>query len=226
VATETRAGARNPWVVIAVLNLGFFMTLLDLTIVNVAVPSIIDGIHATLDQMLWVLNAYSLVYAMLLLTSGRLGDILGPRNLFLAGTVIFVAASAGSGLAHSATQLIAARAGQGLGAALLAPQQLAYVTSLFPPERRGAASGLLGGIAGVSLVAGPTLGGFITTHFGWSWIFFINLPVGVLTVVLTFLLVPDIRPGKRHRLDLWGVLLATAGIFGIVFGLIEGQRYD
>jgi len=210
----------------AILNLGLFMTMLDMTIVNIAIPSIISGLRATLDQLLWVINGYSLVYAMLLITSGRLGDILGPRNLFLAGTLVFAAASAASGFSHSATELIAARAGQGVGAAMLAPQTLAYVAALFPPERRGSASGMTGGIAGIALVAGPTLGGFITTHFGWSWVFFLNLPISVVTVALTLLFVPDVRPGVRHRLDVPGVLLATAGIFGVVFGLIEGQRYN
>lgn len=225
-AITARATVRNPWTIMAILNLGLFMTMLDMTIVNVAIPSIISGLRATLDQLLWVINGYSLVYAMLLIMSGRLGDILGPRNLFLAGTVVFAAASAGSGLSHSATELIAARAGQGVGAAMLAPQTLAYVAALFPPERRGSASGMTGGIAGIALVAGPTLGGFITTHFGWAWVFFLNLPISVVTVALTFLFVPDVRPGVRHRLDVLGVLLATAGIFGLVFGLIEGQRYN
>src|SRR5262249_59524447 len=121
----------------AVFSLGLFMTLLDLTIVNIAIPSIIDGLKASLDQVLWVLNAYSLVYAVLLITSGRLGDVFGPRNLFAAGIVVFTVASAASGLAHDPTQLIAARAAQGLGAALIAPQGLPLMTSLWPPERRG-----------------------------------------------------------------------------------------
>ena len=225
-ATTARPAVRSPWTIMAILNLGLFMTMLDMTIVNIAIPSIISGLRATLDQLLWVINGYSLVYAMLLITSGRLGDILGPRNLFLAGTMVFAAASAGSGFSHSATELIAARAGQGVGAAMLAPQTLAYVAVLFPPERRGSASGMTGGIAGIALVAGPTLGGFITTHFGWSWVFFLNLPISAITVALTLLIVPDVRPGVRHRLDVPGVLLATAGIFGVVFGLIEGQRYN
>ena len=113
---------------------------LDLTIVNVAIPSIIDGLHASLDQILWELNAYSLVYAVLLITSGRLGDLAGPRNLFVLGVAVFTAASAGSGLSQNPGELIAARAGQGLGAALLSPQALPIMTSIFPPERRGARS--------------------------------------------------------------------------------------
>ena len=225
-ATSALAARRNPWIVLAILNTGIFMTALDMTIVNVAIPSIVSSLQATLDQLLWVINGYSLAYAMLLITFGRLGDVVGPRNLFVAGTIVFAAGSAGSGLAHDAAMLIASRAGQGLGAAMLAPQALAYITAMFPPERRGGASGLVGAMAGVSLVAGPTLGGYITTHFGWSWIFFLNLPIAALSVVLTLVLVPDIRPGQRHRFDLPGVVLAAAGVFGVVFGLIEGQRYD
>lgn len=202
------------------------MALLDLTIVNVAIPSIIDGLHASLDQLLWALNAYSLVYAVLLITSGRLGDIAGPRNMFVAGVAVFTAASAASGLSHTPGQLIAARAAQGFGAALLSPQALPIMTSLFPPERRGGAFAAIGGLSGIALVAGPTLGGFLVTHYGWQAIFYVNVPVGLATCVLALLLVPDLRPGHRHRLDVLGVLLATAGLFGIVFGLIEGQRYD
>src|SRR6516162_6965288 len=128
----------HPMAALGVLVLGLFMTLLDLTIVNIAIPSILDGLHASLDQVLWVLNAYSLLYAVLLITSGRLGDILGPRNVFVAGIAVFTIASAASGLAQSPTQLIVARAAQGLGAALIAPQGLPLMLSLFPPERRTA----------------------------------------------------------------------------------------
>ena len=222
---DDRAPA-NPWMVLSVLCLGLFMTLLDLTIVNIAIPSIIDGLSATLDQILWVLNAYSLVYAVLLITSGRLGDLLGPRNLFVGGLAVFTAASALSGLAHDPTQLILARAAQGLGAALMSPQSLPIITSLFPPERRGAAFGATGALGGLAVVAGPTLGGLIVTHWGWRWIFYVNLPVGILTLALALPIIPDLRPGRQHRLDLPGVALATTGLFGVVFGLIEGQRYD
>ena len=215
-----------PWLALAVLALGLFMTLLDLTIVNVAIPSIVDDLHASLDQILWVLNGYSLMYAVLLITSGRLGDIFGPRNMFAAGIVVFTIASAFSGLAHDPTQLILARGAQGLGAAILAPQGLPIMTTLFPPERRGGVFAIYGALSGLAVLLGPVLGGFIVTHFGWRWIFYVNLPVGLITLVLAFLLVPDLRPGRRHRLDWLGVALATLGLFGVVFGLIEGQRYE
>ncbi len=217
---------KNPMAAVAVLSLGLFMTLLDLTIVNIAIPSIVDSIHATLDQVLWVLNAYSLLYAVLLITSGRLGDIFGPRNVFAVGIAVFTAASAVSGFAQDPTQLIIARATQGLGAALLAPQGLPMMMSLFPVDRRGGVFAVYGILAGLAVVAGPTVGGFLVEHYGWRSIFYVNIPFGVLTFALAFLLIPDLRPGRKHRLDLLGVLLATAGLFGVIFALIEGQRYD
>ncbi len=223
--SETRRPSA-PWLALGILALGLFMTLLDLTIVNVAIPSIVDDLRASLDQILWVLNGYSLVYAVLLITSGRLGDIFGPRNLFAAGIVVFTAASAFSGLAHDPTQLILARGAQGFGAALLAPQGLPIMTSLFPPERRSGVFAIYGSLAGLAVLLGPVLGGFITTSWGWRWIFYINLPIGLLTFVLAFLFVPDLRPGLRHRLDFGGVALASLGLMGVIFGLIEGQRYD
>jgi EmrB/QacA subfamily drug resistance transporter len=215
-----------PWLALAVLALGLFMTLLDLTIVNVAIPSIVDDLHASLDQILWVLNGYSLMYAVLLITSGRLGDIFGPRNMFAAGIVVFTIASAFSGLAQDPTQLILARGAQGFGAAILAPQGLPIMTTLFTAERRGGVFAIYGALSGLAVLLGPVLGGFIVTHFGWRWIFYVNLPIGLATLILAFVFVPDLRPGRRHRLDWVGVALATLGLFGVVFGLIEGQRYE
>ena len=216
----------NAWAVLAVFALGTFLTLLDLTIVNIAIPSIVDDIHAPLDGILWMLNAYSLVYAVLLITSGRLGDIYGPRQLFVAGVALFTLSSALSGLSQDATQLVLSRAGQGLGAALLAPQGLPMITSLFPPERRGGVFAIFGMLAGLAVVLGPTLGGLIVANWGWRWIFYVNVPVGIAILALTRSVIPDLRPGRPHRLDFSGVALASAGLFGIIFGLIEGQRYD
>lgn len=217
---------RSPWLALIVLCLGFFVILLDTTIVNVAIPTMLDSLHAGLDQILWVLNAYLLTLAVLLVTAGRLGDIFGQRNLFVAGLALFTVASVACGLSQDATQLVAARIVQGVGAAILSPQALVLVTTIFPPARRGAALGIMGSVTALASVAGPTLGGLIVTYLDWRWIFFVNLPIGLIGIALAFWLVPDLRPGRRHRLDLGGVVLATAGLFGIVFGLIEGQRYD
>lgn len=216
----------NPWVTLLVLCIGFFMILLDVTIVNIAIPSMMEGLNAPLDSILWVLNGYVMVFAVLLITAGRLGDIYGPRNLFAAGLVVFTLASAACGLSHDTTQMIVARAVQGVGGALLMPQTLTILTTIFPPERRGAAFGVWGAVAGIATIAGPTLGGLIVTYFSWHWIFYMNVPLGILALAATFLVIPDLRPGRRHRLDLVGILLASLGLLGIVFGLIEGERFE
>ena len=216
----------NPWLVLLVLTTGFFMIMLDTTIVNVAIPAMSTGLKTTLDQILWVLNAYVLVYAVLLITAGRLGDLYGQRNLFAIGLFVFTVASALCGLSQSPEQLIAARVLQGVGGALLTPQTLAILTSIFPPARRGAAFGVWGGVAGLATLAGPTVGGAIITYIDWRWIFYINVPIGILALVATFLIIPDLRPGRHHGWDVVGIIVATAGLFAIVFGLIEGERYS
>lgn len=217
---------RNPWLALLVLCLGLCVILLDTTIVNVAIPTMIDSLHAGVDQILWVVNGFLLVFAVLLVTGGRLGDILGPRNLFAVGLVIFGVASALCGLALDANQLIAARVLQGVGAAVLMPQTTALISGIFPAERRGAAFGIMSAVAGIAGTSGPIVGGLIVTYLNWRWIFFVNVPIVVIAIVLAFLLVPDLRPGKRHRLDFVGTVLVTGGLFGVVFGLVEGQRYQ
>jgi EmrB/QacA subfamily drug resistance transporter len=220
-----RSRRGQEWAVLATLSLGFFMTLLDLTIVNVAIPSMRRGLHASLPEIGWVINAYIIVLAVLMITSGRLGDLRGRRNLFIAGVTVFTVASVTCGLAQTATELIAARAIQGLGSALLLPQTMAVIIATFPASRRGAAMGIWGGVAGLATIAGPTIGGMLVTWLGWRWIFFVNVPVGVLTVVLAAAILPDVRTGRRQPLDLPGVILASAALVAITYGLIEGQAY-
>ena len=215
----------NPWAVLLVVSLGFFMTLLDLTIVNIAIPDMISRLHASLDDILWVINAYALILAVLLITAGRLGDIFGQRVMFITGIVVFTAASATCGLAPNPSWLIAFRAIQGLGAAVLMPQTLAILTMVFPPERRGAAFGVWGAVAGVATIAGPTLGGLLVTAFDWRYIFFINLPIGVVVIALAVILIPGLHTRRQHKLDIPGVLLASAALLAICYGLVEGQRY-
>src|SRR5256886_11597831 len=216
----------NPWLVLVVLTTGFFMILLDTTIVNVAIPAMSAGLHTTLDQILWVVNAYVLTYAVLLITAGRLGDLYGQRNVFAIGLLVFTVASALCGFSQSPTQLIAARVVQGVGGAMLTPQTLAILTSIFPPERRGAAFGIWGGVAGLATLAGPTGGGALITWVSWPSIFFINVPIGIAALIATFAIIPDLRPGRQHGWDVIGIIVATAGLFAIVFGLIEGERYN
>ncbi len=216
----------NPWVVLIVVSLGFFMTLLDLTIVNIAIPNMITKLHASLDGILWVINAYALVLAVLLITAGRLGDLRGQKKLFIIGIVVFTLASAACGFSPSVGWLVAFRSVQGAGAALLMPQTLAILTMVFPPERRGAAFGIWGAVAGVATIAGPTLGGLLVTAFDWRYIFFINVPIGVAVIILSIFLVPDIRTGTEHRLDIAGVTLASLALLAICYGLVEGQKYN
>jgi EmrB/QacA subfamily drug resistance transporter len=216
----------NPWAVLIVLSLGFFMTLLDLTIVNIAIPNMLDKLHASLDDVLWVLNAYALVLAVLVITCGRLGDLLGQRTMFVGGIAVFTLASAACGFAPNAGTLITFRAVQGLGAAMLMPQTLAMITVIFPAERRGAAFGIWGAVAGAATIAGPTLGGLLVTAFDWRWIFFVNLPIGVLVFIASFLLIPGIKTGRRPKLDIPGVILASAALTALCYGLVEGQQYN
>ncbi|MCX5088119.1 MFS transporter [Streptomyces sp. NBC_00365] len=216
----------NPWAILITLSLGFFMTLLDLTIVNIAIPDMGQDLDASLDEILWVVNAYTLALAVLLITAGRLGDLRGKRNLFLAGVALFTLASLACGLARDPAQLIAFRVVQGLGAALLMPQTLSIIAEVFPADRRGAAMGVWGVVAGVSGALGPIIGGELITHLDWRWIFFVNLPLGVVVLGLAVAIIPGSRRTVGHRLDALGVLLASGALFCLAFGLTEGQRYD
>ncbi|WP_328982623.1 MFS transporter [Streptomyces mirabilis] len=216
----------NPWAILITLSLGFFMTLLDLTIVNIAIPDMGRDLDASLDEILWVVNAYTLALAVLMITAGRLGDLRGKRNLFLAGVALFTLASLACGLARNPAQLIAFRAVQGLGAALLMPQTLSIIAEVFPADRRGAAMGVWGVVAGVSGALGPIIGGALITHLDWRWIFFVNLPLGVVVLGLAAAVIPGSRRTVRHRFDTLGVLLASGALFCLAFGLTEGQRYD
>jgi EmrB/QacA subfamily drug resistance transporter len=216
----------NQWAVLVTLSLGFFMTLLDLTIVNIAIPSMIEALDASLDEVLWVINSYVLVLAVLLITAGRLGDLRGQRKMFALGVAVFTLASLACGLAPDPTLLIAFRALQGLGAALLMPQTMAIIIAIFPAERRGTALGVWGAVAGLATIAGPTLGGLLVTIADWRWIFFGNVPIGALVLFLTFTVIPDTRLEREHKLDVGGVAIATGGLFCLTFALIEGQRFD
>ncbi|MFT4229641.1 MAG: MFS transporter [Microbacterium sp.] len=221
-------GPANPWPALWALVIGFFMILVDTTIVSVANPAIkaaLDPDTNNLDNVVWVTSAYLLAYAVPLLITGRLGDRFGPRVLYLVGLSIFTLASLWCGLSDTLTMLVAARAVQGLGAALMAPQTMAIITRTFPPSGRGAAMGLWGATAGVATLVGPLAGGLLVDGFGWEWIFFVNLPVGVIGFVAAWMLVPKL-PTQPHRFDWLGVVLSAVAMFLIVFGLQEGEKYD
>lgn len=217
-------GGPNPWFALWAMVIGFFMILVDSTIVSVATDSILVGLKADLNGVVWVTSAYLLAYVVPLLVSGRLGDQFGPKNVYLTGLVLFTVASAWCGLSGSIGMLITARAVQGLGAALMTPQTMAVITRTFPPAKRGTAMSLWGSVAGVAILVGPLAGGFLVDTLGWSWIFFINVPVGVIAFVLAYRLVPQLQTHK-HRFDFLGIALSAIGMFLLVFGIQEGQKY-
>ncbi|KUI15831.1 MULTISPECIES: MFS transporter [Mycobacterium] len=212
----------NPWHALWAMMVGFFMILVDATIVAVANPSIMATFGASYDAVLWVTSAYLLAYAVPLLVAGRLGDRFGPKNLYLLGLTVFTVASLWCGLSDTIGMLIAARVVQGFGAALLTPQTLSTVTRIFPAERRGMAMSVWGATAGVATLVGPLAGGILVDALGWQWIFFVNVPIGVVGVALALRLVPEL-PRQRQRLDVAGVILSAVGLFLIVFALQEGQ---
>ncbi|MDP9870305.1 MULTISPECIES: DHA2 family efflux MFS transporter permease subunit [Streptosporangium] len=220
-----RPARPSPWLALGVLCIANFLILLDTTIVNVAAPDMMRTLGAGLDKVLWVLNGYLLAFASSLIVFGRLGDLLGPRSVFVAGLGLFTLASALCGLSQTPDQLIAARVLQGVGAAALLPQALVLISAIFPPERRGGAFGIFAAVAGVASVSGPTLGGLLVTRLGWQSIFYLNVPVALAGMLLALRYVPGLRPGVSHRFDLVGVLLATSGLSALVYGLVEGERH-
>ena len=231
-ASETFTTGSNrvvkPWPALWALVLGFFMILVDTTIVSVANPAIkeaLDPNTSNLDNVVWVTSAYLLAYAVPLLVSGRLGDRFGPKNIYLIGLVIFTLSSLWCGLSDSLGMLIAARAVQGLGAALMTPQTMAVITRMFPPHQRGAAMGLWGATAGVATLVGPIAGGLLVDGAGWEWIFIVNVPVGIVAFILAMRLVPKL-PTHSHSFDIPGVIVSGLGLFFLVFGLQEGEKYD
>ncbi|MBW0117403.1 DHA2 family efflux MFS transporter permease subunit [Pseudonocardia abyssalis] len=215
----------NPWPALWALVLGFFMILVDSTIVSVATPAIMADLGVGVDPVVWVTSAYLLAYAVPLLVTGRLGDRFGPRRVYLLGLVVFTLASLWCGLTDTLGELIVARVVQGLGAALITPQTMAVITRTFPAENRGRAMSLWGAVAGIATLVGPILGGVLVDGLGWEWIFFINVPVGIVGFVLAVRLVPEL-PTHVRRFDLVGVALSAVGMFLLVFGIQEGQTYD
>ncbi|UYM07801.1 DHA2 family efflux MFS transporter permease subunit [Solicola gregarius] len=201
------------------------MILVDQTIVSVATPAIMDGLGADVNEVVWVTSAYLLAFAVPVLITGRLGDRVGPKNVYLVGLTVFTLASLWCGLTTTIDQLIIARVVQGLGASMMTPQTMAVITRLFPANQRGKAMSLWGATAGVAVLVGPILGGVLVDGLGWEWIFLINVPVGVVGFVLAWRLVPKL-PTHVHRFDLLGVALSAIGMFLLVFGIQEGEEYD
>ena len=207
-----------------VATLGYGLVLLDVTIVNVALPSIGDGLGASRAELQWIVDGYALAFASLLLTGGTLGDRFGRKRIFLTGLTIFTLASLGSGLSSTSGQLIVFRVLQGIGAAMLMPGTLSILTVTFPPEERAKAIGIWAGVSGVALALGPTLGGWMVENFGWESVFFLNVPIGIAGFLVAVRVVRESRSEEARRLDLPGLALGTAGLFGLVYGLIEANE--
>ncbi|GAA2609005.1 MFS transporter [Dactylosporangium fulvum] len=215
---------RNRWLALVAVALGTFMTYLDNNVVNVALPSIQRDLGLGISGLEWIASAYILVFGGLLLVGGRLGDVMGMRGTFFAGLAVFTAASVVAGLAGSQEMLIAARAAQGIGAALLTPASLALLTELFPdPRERGTAIGIWGGVGALALAIGPLTGGYLSENISWGWIFLINLPIGVATAILAGMTLPAGRRSPNRSLDLPGLVTSSLALFALTFALIEGE---
>ena len=212
---------RTRWT-LAIVSLALFMVVLDNLIVTVALPSIQEDLGATLQQLEWTVNAYTLAFAVTLIPGAAIGDRFGRKRTFLAGLALFTASSAAAALAPGASELVAARALQGIGGAIVAPLTLTLLAEAFPPERRGAALGIWSGISGLGIALGPLVGGAVVSGLSWQWIFWINVPLGVALLPLAAVFLRESR-GEATRLDLPGVGLVTTGLFALVFGLVRGQ---
>lgn len=218
--------SRKRWHVLTILCIGLFMILLDGTIVNIAIPSIMTDFHTGFSQVEWVMNAYLLVFAVLLITMGRLGDLYGRKRLFVIGTAVFSLASLACGLAPSVNALIGFRALQGLGGAMMMPNTLSIITNVFSARERGTAMGIWGGVTGIATAVGPTLGGVLVQVASWPYIFWINVPLGIAVVVLAVRVIPESSdPTSHQQIDWAGVLVLSASLFCLTFALVEGQNY-
>ena len=222
---QVSASQSSPWPALWSMMVGFFMILVDSTIVAVAIPAIAESLNATYNGVIWVNSAYLLAYAVPLLITGRLGDRFGPKRLYMLGLAVFTVSSLACGLAGSVGVLIAARAFQGLGGAMLTPQTMSVMIRTFSPTQRGSAMGVWGAVAGVATIVGPLLGGIFVDLGGWEWIFIINVPFGIIGLLLAWKNVPKLELTAR-RLDWLGVALSAGGMFCLIFGIQEGSNFN
>ncbi len=219
-AEETRK-----WFTLAAVAFGLFMIMLDNTVVNVALPSIQRDLGIGLSELEWIVTGYALTFASLMLIGGKAADAYGRRLVFVIGIVVFTLASLWCGLASSGEMLIAARIVQGSGAALMNPATLSIIAATFPPRQRGTAIGIWAGVSALALAIGPLVGGLITEHLTWNWIFFVNIPVGVLGIAASFVFIDESKDETHKRLDIPGLATSALGLFALTYGLIEANNY-
>ncbi|WP_309617575.1 DHA2 family efflux MFS transporter permease subunit [Salinibacterium sp.] len=219
---------KRAWAALAVLLVGLFMSLLDTTIVNVALPTIRDSIGASESTLAWIISGYALAFGLVLIPAGRVGDRIGHKWVFFVGLALFTAASVFAGLAQDSTQLIVARVLQGLGGGIFFPPVTAFIQLLFPPMKRGKAFAILGAVLGVSSALGPVVGGLLIEAFGeesgWRYIFFVNLPIGVAGLIAAAIVLPKLAPGMKASMDFFGLLLLAGSLVAILVPLIQGQE--
>jgi len=219
------AEENRKWLTLAAVSFGLFMIMLDNTVVNVALPSIQRDLDTDLSELQWIVTGYALTFAALMLVGGKVADAYGRRLVFVIGIAVFTIASLLCGLADSGEMLIAARVLQGAGAALMNPATLSIIAATFAPHQRGTAIGIWAGVSALALAIGPLVGGLITEHLDWSWIFFVNVPVGVFGIVASYLFIDESRDETHVRLDLPGLATSAVGLFALTYGLIEANTY-
>jgi EmrB/QacA subfamily drug resistance transporter len=220
------AEENRKWWTLGAVAFGLFMIMLDNTVVFVALSSIQSDLHISQSELEWVVSGYALTFAVLMLTGGKLADMFGRRRIFIVGLTIFTASSLACGLATGAGFLIGARVVQGVGAALMNPATLSIIVATFPPRQRGTAIGIWVGVSAMALAIGPLIGGILTEQINWSWIFFINVPVGIAGIIVSRLVITESRDeSEEQRLDLPGLLSSAIGLFGLTYALIEGNNY-
>jgi EmrB/QacA subfamily drug resistance transporter len=212
--------AARTWILAATI-LGSSMAFIDSTVVNVALPALQASFQATVVDVQWVVESYGLFLAALILVGGSLGDLFGRRLIFVVGVVVFAVASAGCGSASNISQLIIARSIQGVGAALLVPGSLAIISTSFDEKSRGQAIGTWSGFTAITTAIGPVLGGWLVGHASWRWVFFLNIPLALAVIVISLWSIPESRSAAAGSVDWWGAILATVGLGGLVYGLIE-----
>ncbi|HET7568056.1 MAG TPA: MFS transporter [Gaiellaceae bacterium] len=219
------AEENRKWWTLAAVAFGLFMIMLDNTVVNVALPSIERDLHISISELEWIVTAYALTFAALLITGGKLADMFGRRRIFVVGLLIFTLSSLACGLAPTASFLIGARAVQGVGAALMNPATLSIITATFPPKERGQAIGIWAGVSALALAIGPLVGGVIVDNINWNWIFYVNVPVGAAGIVASQIFITESRDtSHEQRLDVPGLLSSGLGLFAVSYALIEGNK--